>query len=201
MSDTDSINEKEAISAVLNGEAEAFTLLVQTHQARVRLVCLGFLLNVSEAEDAAQDAFIKAYESLGTFKGDSSFSTWISRIASNHCLDILRARKRHQTDSLDALQDAQGDAFEKFLKKIDQTEVYDREHLELLTQILAALPEEERQILLLREVEEMSYEHIALNLQCSLDAVKGRLKRARARLTEIGRKWFDTSGQPSRLNI
>lgn len=200
VSNSESLNEKEIISAVLSGNAEAFTHLVIAHQARIRLVCLGFLGSISEADDAAQDAFIKAYESLHTFKGDSAFSTWISRIASNHCLDLIRAKKRHHTDSLDALQDAHGDAMERFIDKLETSETYDREHLELLNQILGTIPEEERHILILREVEEMSYEQIAAYLQCSLDAVKGRLKRARARLTELGRKRLDTIGSQGRPN-
>lgn len=186
-------DEKAILRAVRNGDAEAFAQFIQVYQSKVRLVCLGYLLNPSEADDAAQDAFIKAYQSLNSFKGDSSFSTWVCRIASNHCLDILRTRKRRQTDSLDALQEAQGDAVESFLNKAEQEAPYDTDDLQLLTQVLASLPEEERNILLLREVEEMSYEQIASKLQCSLDAVKGRLKRARARLADISRNWFDTT--------
>jgi RNA polymerase sigma-70 factor, ECF subfamily len=176
------LTDKEIVQAVLAGDVEAYSQLIQAHQARVRLICLGFLASASDADDAAQDAFMKAYESLSSFKGDAAFGTWISRIASNHCLDLLRARKRHHTDSLDALMDQKGDSLQRLVE--NPPEEYSRDDFELLGKVFGTLPEEERKVLILREAEELSYEQIASKLQCSLDAVKGRLKRARQHLME-----------------
>ncbi len=191
-------NEKEIIASVLSGNVEAYADLVRLHQAKVRIICLGFLLQGSEADDAAQDTFIKAYESLASYKGDASFGTWISHIASNHCLDLLRTRQRRPTDSLDALSDQQGDALQQLLAHPPNEKGYDKEELELLGKVFASLPEEERRVLILREMDELSYDEIASKLQCSLDAVKGRLKRARQHLTARAQPFFDTSSDLKR---
>src|SRR5690242_5132163 len=110
-------DEKESIQAVRDGDSEAFGPLVRAHQARVRLVCLIHLGNKEEADDAAQEVFIKAFEALPGFKGDSSFETWILRIADNHCRDMFRSKSRRRMESLDALLEAQGNILEGMLAK------------------------------------------------------------------------------------
>ena len=187
------LTEKEVIEAVQNGDVEAFSGLIRAHQARVRLLCLAFLGNAAEADDAAQDIFVRAFQGLESFKGDASFETWIVRIADNHCLDLLRARKRHRTESLDALLEEHGDVFESFLSRFNtanESPPYTPHDLDLLGRLFAALPEQDREILILREVERLPYETIADRLHCSLDAVKGRLKRSRQSLIEKCRKFF-----------
>jgi len=186
-------NQKELIAEVLGGKVEAFGELVRAHQARVRLVCLAFLGNSTEADDAAQDAFLKAFQGLNNFKGDASFETWIIRIADNHCLDLLRTRKRHRTESLDALLEEKGDAVEGFLSRggaADEMPLYSPPDLEFLGRLFAALPDDDREILILREIERLPYGAIADRLKCSLDAVKSRLKRSRQSLIEKCRKYF-----------
>jgi len=178
-------NENDIITAVQSGDIEAFGTLVRAHQTRVRLVCLAFLGNAGEADDAAQEVFVRAFKGFENFKRDASFETWIIRIADNLCLDLLRARKRHRTESLDALLEQQGEIFEGFLSRIKDTgesSTYTPKDLEFLGRLFAALPEDDREILILREVEQLSYETIAERLRCSLDAVKGRLKRSRQNL-------------------
>jgi len=191
--------EKEIIRTVIDGDSEAFSELVHAHQARVRLACLVRLGHLEEANDAAQEVFVKAFKALGQFKGDAAFLTWILRIADNHCRDLLRTRSRRRTESLDALLAEKGDAFEGLLSRsgsLDDSRAYTPQDLELLGRLFAALPEEDRDILALREVEEMSYEDIAEKLHCSLDAVKGRLKRARQTLTDKCGKFFQTMTPP-----
>jgi RNA polymerase sigma-70 factor, ECF subfamily len=186
-------NEKEIIRTVIEGDSEPFSRLVHAHQARVRLACLVRLGHLEEANDAAQEVFVKAFKALAHFKGDSSFLTWILRIADNHCLDLLRSRGRRRMESLDALLVEKGDAFEGLLSgSRDEPRAHTPQDLELLGRLFAALSEEDREILALREVEEMSYEDIAEKLHCSLDAVKGRLKRARQILLEKCGKFFQT---------
>jgi RNA polymerase sigma-70 factor (ECF subfamily) len=195
-------SEKEIIEAVVAGDAEAFATLVRTHQARVRLSCLVFLGNKEEADDAAQDVFVKAFKALSGFKGDSSFETWILRIADNHCRDLLRARKVRRTESLDALLAEKGDALETLISRstdAGEALAYSSQDLELLGRLFSALPLEDREVLALREVEILSYEEIAQKLNCSLDAVKGRLKRARASLADKCRHFLDTSAAQPRL--
>jgi len=186
-------NERLLVSAVLSGNVEAFASLVRAHQARVRLVCAAMLGNAAEADDAAQDVFVKAFLALSDFKGDSSVETWLVRIADNHCIDLLRKRSRQRTESIDALLESKGEAFEGLLSRFNTSDTpppHTPDDLELIGKLFAALPQEDRDILLLREIEGLPYEIIAERLACSLDAVKGRLKRARQDLIEKCRKFF-----------
>lgn len=176
-------SQQAIINAVLGGDVEAFSELIRAHQARIRLICITFLGNSTEADDAAQDVFIKAFQNLHTFKGESSFETWLIRIADYHCLDLLRKKSRQRTESLEALLETRGETFQALLQQDPNADTpYTPDQLDLLGRLMSALPEDDRMILILREVEELSYEDIALRLHCSLDAVKGRLKRARQAL-------------------
>lgn len=187
----------EIVRAVLAGDREAYADLVRAHQARVRGLCLSLLLNATEADDAAQDVFIKAYESLSKFRHDSSFSTWLCRIASNHCLDLLRKKSRHKTDSLDALLEQKGEQIRRLLVTAqeipDSSEALHGEKTELIQKVLGALPMDHREILILREAQGLSYEEIGSILGCSLDAVKARLRRARQRMEEKFRHFWGVS--------
>ena len=135
------------------------------------------LSDATLAEDAAQDIFIKAYQALGRFQAKSSFSTWLYRIATNHCLDLLRKRRRYQTESWEALLEKDRQRMEALFSV--SSEHLSKEYAELLKQLLSHLSVTSRTILVLREIEGLTYEEIANTLQCSLDAVKSRLKRAR----------------------
>lgn len=154
---------------------------MRKHEVRVRTQCFMMLSNTAEAEDAAQEVFIKAYQSLGAFHGKAAFSTWIYRIASNYCLDVLRKRQRRKTESLDALREKDGEKAEALLVSMAEPE-YPQETAEMLAQVLSTLPEKSREMIVLREVQGLSYEEIAKLLECTLDAVKSRLKRARQEL-------------------
>jgi len=186
-------NENSIIDAVRSGDVEAFGILLRAHQTRVRLACLVLLGNEHEADDAAQDVFLKAFKGLEDFRGDSAFGTWILKVAHHHCLDLLRMRTRHSAESLDALLEEKGDAFESLLARSrsdNEVPLHSPEDRQLLGRLFAALPEDDRQILVLSEVEGLAYKEIAEHLSCSLDAVKGRLKRARQTLIEKCRKYF-----------
>ena len=182
-------NDAEIIQAVLGGDREAYAGLVRAYQGLVIRFCLSFLSNMAEAEDAAQDVFVKAYRALPSFRGSSSFSTWIYRIASNHCKDVLRKRVRQKTESWEALVEREGEKIEHFFSSTDQTEL-SPEQTELALSLLNDLPLKYKSIIILREVEGLSYEEIARVENCSLDSVKARLRRARAELRERARHLF-----------
>ncbi len=145
--------------------------------------CLSMLLNRTDAEEAAQDIFVKAYQALARFKGDSSFSTWLYRITANHCLDLLRKRNRRKTVSWDALVEKEGERVHGLMAAPDSgaSRMEDRQ---LADKILSTLAEDYRMVLTLREQDGLEYQEIAEILHCSLDAVKGRLARARKQLQE-----------------
>jgi len=129
------------------------------------------------AEDAAQEVFLKAYCGLKSYRGDAAFPTWIYGIAFRHCADVLRSRGRRPTESLpDDLPDPLSSSAVSF------------ESGERLRKLLGALSAEDRNVLVLREVEGLTYEETARVLDCSLDAVKSRLRRARQTALKIAKK-------------
>lgn len=146
-------------------------------------LCASILADPAEAEDAAQEVFFKAYRALGRFRGASLFSTWLYRIAANHCRDLLRKRPPGRTQSWEALLETEGRRLEQLLSTPSPTGLA-HDQSDLVRRVLAQLPDDYRMILLLREIEELSYQELAEVLNCSLDAVKARLRRARAQLEQ-----------------
>ena len=177
------LNASSAIARVLSGDQAAFAEIVRAHQAPILRLCSGLLHDSALAEDAAQEVFFKAYRKLSAYRGESAFGTWLYRIAANHCLDLLRKRKRERVESLDALIEESGDAIQERLPaaKNPASAVADAE---FARQALERLSPDYRLILTLREMQGLSYQELAAALDCSLDAVKARLRRARQALLE-----------------
>lgn len=172
------LNDPEIIASVLGGDRDAYAEIVGRYEDRVYGYCLAMLADPGKAEDAAQEVFVKAYQALGRFRGDAAFSTWLYRIAINHCKDVLRKTSRAKTESWEALLEKEGDKIETLLST-SQALGSAAESLELISKILSHLPEKSRTLLLLREAQGLSYEELAETLNCSIDSVKSRLKRTR----------------------
>ncbi len=136
------------------------------------------LLGASAAEDAAQEVFLKAYDRLEDFRRDSAFSTWLYRVASNHCLDLLRREARRRSESLEALTEREAPGLQRLLTD-PRDAVRTLEDAELVRAVLDRLPEDYRLILTLREMEGMEYKELMAALDCSMDSVKAKLQRAR----------------------
>jgi RNA polymerase sigma-70 factor (ECF subfamily) len=168
------MSDFKTVQAVLAGDTEAYADLVRAYQTTVLNLCRTMLLSQAEAEDAAQETFLKAYSALKQYKDDVSFPAWLCRIASNYCLDVLRKKKRQKTDSLETLAEAGVE-----LAQPSDTLGDTQENTRIAIQALESLPPDQRQILALRELDQLSYEQIAEVLKCSIDAVKTRLYRAR----------------------
>lgn len=184
-------SDAEIVRRVLAGERDAFAHLIRRHHPAIVGLCASMLHDPSQAEDAAQETFLKAFRSLDRFRRDSAFSTWVYRIASNHCLDLLRRRARERSESLEAFEEREGERVrELFAAKPDSP--VSAEDADLLDRVLAELPEDYRLILTLREIQGLNYKEMADTLDCSLDAVKARLKRARQRIEQITRHFFDS---------
>ena len=177
------IEEIALIQKILSGDKDSYAEIVRSYQTKVLGLCTSFLSDASQAEDAAQEIFIKAYQALRSFQGNSKFSTWLYRIAANHCKDLLRKRSRQKTESLEALIEKSGDEVQNLWEPSVDPRVASGAS-ELIEKLLSSLSVEARLILTLREVQGLSYQEIAETLQCSLDAVKSRLRRARASLDE-----------------
>ena len=176
--------EAEVIRRVQNGDANAYEVLVTAYEKNVYNLALRMTGNAQDAEDMAQEAFLKAYNSLDSFRGDSKFSVWLYRIVSNVCLDFLRRQKRRPATSL-SVEDDEGEDVQLDIPDDSQSpqELLERKLTrEAVRQGLAQLPEEQRQILLLREIQGLSYEEIGLALSLEPGTVKSRIFRARKRL-------------------
>ena len=176
--------EAAVIQAVLDGDVNAYEALVKEYEKNVYNLALRMTGNSEDAADMAQEAFIKAYNSLTAFRGDSKFSVWLYRIVSNVCLDFLRSRSRKQTVSLSTEND---DGEEVELDIADEThspeQLLDRGLTrDAVRRGLAALPPDHREILLLREIQGLSYEEIADVLGLEAGTVKSRIFRARKKL-------------------
>lgn len=171
-----------------NGDLEAFEALVRRYENKVYTVAYRFLGNHADASDLAQETFLRLYQALPNFRGESSFMTWLYRITANACRDEIRRRQRYNVVSLDGETGANNSlvisqAQSGILSPEDAVEK--KELNEMVQKILNKLTEEHRLVLVMREIQGMSYEEIALFLDCSLGTVKSRLSRARQAFREI----------------
>jgi RNA polymerase sigma-70 factor (ECF subfamily) len=174
------------VKAAKNGDTGAFEELVALFEQRVFRLCLHLTGNHNDAEDLAQETFLKAYAGLGGFREEAGFGTWLHRITVNLWTSELRRRKRGQPSSLDApLETEEGEELDRVV--VDPLpgpdEILDqKETRRLLVQALDALSPEHRAILVLREIQGCQYEEIARILACPVNTVKSRLNRARMAL-------------------
>ena len=168
----------EIIRRVRSGERDTYAGLVRKYQSRIIALCRT-MVGQADAEDAAQEAFFKAYQSLANFGGQSSFYTWLYRIASNHCLSMLRSRK--PSASLDRIVEEEKEGLLRLFGADPRGAIESRE---LMEKLLAAIKPNYRLALTLRERDGMSYEEIAEVMETSVDSVKALLQRARAEIEE-----------------
>ena len=186
MSAPDPQFEADCIRRILAGERHLFHDLIRPCERPVFFLLMSLLRNEAEAEDAAQDTAIKVYQNLKNFRGDSQFRTWVLSIARNEGLGRLRKAGTRREDSLDADTDDQtGDYTPAILTSWREipSETLEREQLgAILRQAVEALPEIYRNVVLLRDIEEMDVRETAAALGITEGAVKVRLHRARALL-------------------
>jgi RNA polymerase sigma-70 factor (ECF subfamily) len=183
-------SDLDIIAQVLLGNRNAFAELVDKYQTRVRGFCLHMLSDRALAEEASQEVFFKAYNSLDRFRQDAAFSTWLYRITKNHCLDVLRSRKRAAEESWDQLVENRGETLSE--QSAAPTHVgATTESRDLVQKALASINPDYREILILREVQGLSYAEISEALDSSLDSVKAKLKRARKEFQAIVRHFSD----------
>ena len=177
--------EQRWIAAARNGDQESFEKLVRLYEKRVFSLTSRMCRNSADAEEAAQEAFLAAWQALPAFRGDASFATWLYRLVSNACVDILRREGRHQVMAGPSLDDEESSP-EPPDKSPSPHALAER--AELRRQIeagLAALPPECRQVLILREIHQCTYDEIAQICSIDLGTVKSRINRGRKRLRKI----------------
>lgn len=178
--------EQRLIAAAQRGDIESFNALVRLYEGRVYNLGFRMLGDADSAADASQEAFLSAFRNLRTFRG-GSFRSWLLRITTNVCYDVLRARKRRPAISLDA---SDPEADDSPLQIPDDNELPDdvalrRELAAAIQEGLAHLPEDQRLVVVLSDVQGLAYEEIAQITSTNLGTVKSRLSRGRARMREV----------------
>jgi RNA polymerase sigma-70 factor (ECF subfamily) len=182
-----SASDETLVRAAHQGDMDAFEELVMRHREKIFARAFSMLRNEDEALDLSQEAWVKAWQRLNQFQGDSSFVTWITRIVINLCLDHLRRQKRQKTDSIEQMDEETG-GVERQLPVITPNPTEKLERQELRTRInraLDQLSEEHRTVLVLHEFEEMEYKEIAKTMGCSIGTVMSRLFYARRRMASL----------------
>ena len=174
-------SDLELVRRVQKGERGAFDLLVLRYQHKVVKLVARLLRDPTEAEDVAQEAFVKAYRAIASFRGDSAFYTWLYRIAVNTARNTMASRQRRPLDYEADLSESEQSVVESRMRHIDTPEaaaLTDEIH-QTVNGAIAALPEDLRTAIVLREIEGLSYEEIAEAMDCPVGTVRSRIFRAR----------------------
>ena len=193
-------SDEELVEACQAGESSAFDLLVTRWEDKIRGACYRLLGSEEEARDAAQEAFLKAYRALPGFKREARFSSWLYQIAVNLCRDRLRRRKGRTLVSLEALEEvgpviaSRGPGTQDLVEQIDLRRAVRR--------AIAALPEEQREVVILKEYQGLTFLEIAQTLELPISTVKTRLYRGlgqlRHRLENEGIRGAEAVPAPAR---
>ncbi|MCL2425641.1 MAG: sigma-70 family RNA polymerase sigma factor [Oscillospiraceae bacterium] len=178
--------ENKLIQRVVNGDTNAFEDLVLANQKNVYNLALKMTRNEDDALDLSQEAFVKAYQQLSFFRGDSKFSVWLYRLTYNLCIDFLRKQSKQTTVSLDYKDDDnEVVSFEiPDLRDLPEDSAIRKEMRKTIEQSIEELTEDHREVLIMREITGMSYDEIAVTLKLSAGTVKSRIARARIKLIE-----------------
>jgi RNA polymerase sigma-70 factor, ECF subfamily len=177
-------SERSLVQRAQNGDEQAFATLFQTHKKRVYSVCLLMTKDIADAEDLTQEAFLQVFRSVGSFRGDSAFSTWLYRVAVNTVLMKLRRRKSPSIVSLDEPASSESPSLRRDVGKADPrlSGAIDRI---TLRRAMQDLPEGCRQIFALHEVEGYQHHEIAKMLDCSVGNSKSQLHKAKMKLRDL----------------
>ena len=188
--------DQQLVERAQRGDKHAYELLVTKYQRRLSRLISRFVRDASEVEDVTQEAFIKAYRALPTFRGESAFYTWLYRIGINTAKNYLLAFKRRAPTStpFDA-DEAEGFEEAGLLQEVStpENELMSKQVVEVVNSSLQELPDDLRTALTLREIEGLSYEEIADVMNCPIGTVRSRIFRAREAIAEKLRPLLGTS--------
>ena len=190
-------DEAALVTRTREGDPRAFGLLVRKYEGKIFRLAQHITQNREDAEDVLQETFLKAFEHLDQFQGNSKFYTWIVRIAVNQALMKLRKRKSDKTVSIDETIDTGEDTVAREIAAWDESpeERYSREELQsILTAAIDSLAAPYRAVFVLRDMEDLSTEETAEALDLSVPAVKSRLLRARLQLRDKLTRYFKRKG-------
>jgi len=185
--DHSSADDAALVRAAQRGDMGAFEELVARHRDKIYARAYSMMRNEEEAIDLSQEAWVKGWQRLRQFQGESSFGTWLTRIVINLCLDQLRKQKRHRTDSIEAMSEESGGVERQMpIVSVNPTAGLERAELrQRIDRALGQLSYEHRTALVLHEFEEMEYKEIAKTMGCSIGTVMSRLFYARRKMAAL----------------
>jgi len=194
MSDRDI--DQQLVARAQKGEKRAFDLLVAKYQRRLARLLSRFLRDGADIEDVTQEAFVKAYRSLPSFRGESAFYTWLYRIGINTAKNFLSASSRRPVVNAD-FEDEEGESYDLASQVPDmntpESELMNKQILATVNEAVERLPEELRTAITLREMEGLPYEEIAKIMDCPIGTVRSRIFRAREAIAAELRPLLDTA--------
>src|SRR6186997_2596480 len=188
--------DQQLVERAQRGDKKAFELLVVKYQRKLARLLSRVIRDPSEAEDVTQEAFIKAYRALPSFRGDSAFYTWLYRIGINTAKNYLVATGRRAPTSTEVdAEEAEGFESGEQLRDINTPEslLLSKEIAETVNKTIEGLPEELRRAIQMREIDGKSYEEIAQEMKCPIGTVRSRIFRAREAIAEQLRPLLGTS--------
>jgi RNA polymerase sigma-70 factor, ECF subfamily len=185
--DYSSASDEQLVKAAKKGNMAEFEELVARHRDKVYARAFSMMRNEDEAVDLSQEAWVKSWQRLKQFQGESSFGTWMTRIVINLCLDQLRKRKRQRAESIEEMEEGSGGVERQMaVVTVNPTERLERGELrKKIDQALSQLSHEHRTVLVLHEFEEMEYKQIAKTMGCSIGTVMSRLFYARRKMAVL----------------
>lgn len=181
-------NENNLINMCQQGHVESFEILIKSYEKRAFNIAYRMLGNMEDANDATQEAFIKVFKNMSKFKGDSSFSTWLYRIVTNTCLDIIRKNKNKKVVSYDNTKKTDdGEIKIEFEDEKNNTEEIIEKKLEneFIHECINSLGKDHRAVIVLRDINGFTYKEMTKVLKCSEGTIKSRINRARKSLKNI----------------
>ena len=181
------LSDAEIIEKVLSGDVDLFEIIVKKYERMVYNLAMVKLQNKENAQDIAQECFLRAYKMLRSYRTDSAFSTWIYRICQNLIYDFYRKNKNIKTVSLSVSDNGESEIKEKDIADTESEpseQIIRAEKIEKVREIINSLPEDLRDIIILRDLKNISYAQISEMLNVELGTVKSRLSRAREKLKE-----------------
>jgi RNA polymerase sigma-70 factor (ECF subfamily) len=170
------VDDREAVLACQRGEREAFNPLVERYQRDIYRLCYRYVNDPQDANDMAQEVFLKAYRAIGRFRGESSFSTWLYRIAVNTCLNFRSARRPEGEPLSDRVPDAQAGVLDAMVED---------ERAQRVREAVSRLPEKQRATLILKVYHELTHEEVAGIVGASVGTVKANLFHALGNLRKM----------------
>jgi RNA polymerase sigma-70 factor, ECF subfamily len=185
--ETSSVDDKSLVASAQQGDMGAFEELVARHRDKVYARAYSMMRNEEEAIDLSQEAWVKGWQRLKQFQGESGFGTWMTRIVINLCLDALRKQKRRHTESIEEMDEESGGVERQMppvvtnpTERLEQGELRER-----IDAALAKLSNEHRTVLVLHEFQDLEYKEIAREMKCSIGTVMSRLFYARRKMAAL----------------